>query len=524
MVNPTELETLKAPQLRELTRELVEQLSAQQHQNDESAETIASLKRELLFKSTRIEQLTYELARYKRMRFAHSSEKLDAVQASLLEEALDADLAAIEEQLEQLRERPKSAPRHPPRREVLPAHLPRVAVHHEPESRSCSCGCALKRIGEDIAEKLAYEPGLFTVERHIRGKWVCAKCQTLTQAPLPAQIIDKGIATAGLLAQVMVAKFSDHLPLYRQEAIFGRAGYVIPRSTLGAWVGACGVQLQPLVDALKHAILGHQVLHADETPVAMLKPGNGKTHRAYLWTYSPGAFEALKAVVYDFTETRSGKHAQAFLGAWRGKLVCDDYSGYKALLAQGVVECGCLAHARRKFFDLHVHNNSQLAGQALNYFAQLYDIERELQQLDAHSRCQIRQARAKPIADALHAWMAAHRLKVPDGSAIAKALDYSLTRWSALTRYLDDGTLPPDNNHVENQIRPIALGRGNWLFAGSLRAGQRAAAVMSLIQSAKLNGHDPYAYLKDVFTRLPTLPASRIADLLPHRWQPSRAA
>jgi hypothetical protein len=353
---------------------------------------------------------------------------------------------------------------------------------------------------------------------------VCAKCQTLTQAPLPAQIIDKGIATAGLLAQVMVAKFSDHLPLYRQEAIFGRAGYAIARSTLGAWVGACGVQLQPLVDALKQAILGHQVLHADETPVAMLKPGNGKTHRAYLWTYSPGAFEAIKAVVYDFTETRSGKHAQAFLGSWRGKLVCDDYSGYKALLAKGVVECGCLAHARRKFFDLHVHNNSQLAGQALNYFAQLYDIERELQQLDAHSRCQIRQARAKPIADALHAWMAAHRLKVPDGSAIAKALDYSLTRWSALTRYLDDGTLPPDNNHVENQIRPVALGRANWLFAGSLRAGQRAAAVMSLIQSAKLNGHDPYAYLKDVFTRLPTQPASRIADLLPHRWQPSPAA
>ena len=189
-----------------------------------------------------------------------------------------------------------------------------------------------------------------------------------------------------------------------------------------------------------------------------------------------------------------------------------------------MVECGCLAHARRKFFDLHAHNNSQLAGQALNYFAQLYDIERELQQLDAHSRCQIRQARAKPIADALHAWMAVHRLKVPDGSAIAKALDYSLTRWTALTRYLNDGSLPPDNNHVENQIRPVALGRANWLFAGSLRAGQRAAAVMSLIQSAKLNGHDPYAYLKDVFTRLPTQPASRITDLLPHRWQPSRAA
>ena len=241
MVNPSELETLDAPRLRELTRELVEQLSAQQHENHQRAQSIESLKRELLFKSTRIEQLSYELARYKRLRFARSSEALNGVQASLLAEALDCDLAAIEEELEQLRERPKSAARHRPRREALPAHLPRVAVHHEPEVKSCSCGCALTRIGEDISEKLAYEPGVFTVERHIRGKWVCAQCQTLIQAPLPAQIIDKGIATAGLLAQVMVAKFSDHLPLYRQEVLFARAGYAIARSTLGrGWApGGC---------------------------------------------------------------------------------------------------------------------------------------------------------------------------------------------------------------------------------------------------------------------------------------------
>ena len=174
-------------------------------------------------------------------------------------EALDCDLAAIEEELEQLRERPKSAATHRPRREALLVHLPRVVVNHEPEVKSCSCGCALTRIGEDISERLAYEPGVFTVERHIRGKWVCAQCQTLTQAPLPAQIIDKGIATAGLLAQIMVAKFSDHLPLYRQEVLFARAGYAIARSTLGAWVGAWGVQLQPLVDALKQGMLSHEV-------------------------------------------------------------------------------------------------------------------------------------------------------------------------------------------------------------------------------------------------------------------------
>jgi len=492
-----------------MRRELIEQVTAQRD--------------ELRFKTTRIEQLTFELTRYKRLRFEASSEKLDAAQVSLLQETLDADLAAIEEQLEQLTAEPGKPRKQTPRREALPAHLPRVSIHHEPETKTCHCGCELKRIGEDVSEKLLYKPGDFTVERHIRGKWVCAKCQTLIQAPVPPQVIDKGIATASLLAQVMVAKFNDHLPLYRQEAIFGRAGYAIPRSTQGAWVGTCGVQLQPLVDALKEAILSHDVLHADETPVAMLKPGNGKTHRAYLWTYCPGAFESMKAVVYDFTETRSGKNAEAFLGAWRGKLVCDDYSGYKAIIAMGVTECGCLAHARRKFFDLHVNNKSQIAEQALGYFGQLYDVERDLQDLDAEARRQMRQTRAKPIADALHAWMAAHRLKVPDGSATAKALDYSLTRWEALMRYLDDGTLPPDNNHVENQIRPVAVGRSNWLFAGSLRAGQRAAAVMSLIQSAKLNGHDPYVYLKDVFMRLPTQPASRIQELLPHRWEPAGA-
>jgi len=520
MLSTSQIDSLTEAELREASRDLLGKLE----QRDREAE---ALKSEIIFKSARIDQLTYELARYKRLRFDRSSEKLDAAQANLLDETLDADLAAIEEELEQLQPTPPAnkGKSNKPRREALPAHLPRVAVHHEPESSNCACGCQLRRIGEDVSEKLAYEPGVFTVEQHIRGKWACARCQVLVQAPVPPQVIDKGIATAGPLAQVMVAKYADHLPLYRQEQIFGRAGYAIPRSTLGEWVGVCGVQLQPLVDALRGAVLGHGVLHADETPVAMLKPGNGKTHRAYLWAYSPGSFESIRAVVYDFAETRSGKNAEAFLGAWRGKLVCDDYSGYKAMLAkEGVTECGCWAHARRKLFDLHESAKSQIAGEALKIIGELYDVERDVRDLDAGQRRQIRKERAKPIADALREWMIAHRIKVPDGSATAKALDYSLNRWEALARYLDDGTIPIDNNHVENQIRPIAIGRSNWLFAGSLRAGQRAAAIMSLIQSARMNGHDPYAYLKDVFTRLPMQPDSRIEELLPHRWQPAFAS
>jgi transposase len=364
-------------------------------------------------------------------------------------------------------------------------------------------------------------PGVFSVQRHVRGKWACSQCETIVQAPVDAHIIDKGIPTAALLAQVLVAKYADHLPLYRQEAIFGRAGVAISRSTLAQWVGVCGVRLQPLVDAMKAELLGHRVLHADETPVQMLKPGDGKTHRAYLWAYAPGAFEDMRAVIYDLCESRAGEHARKFLGQWRGSLICDDFSGYKALITSGVTEVGCLAHARRKFFDLHAASKSQIAGFALEQLSRVYDIERGVKELNAEQRKAARQQHSKPVLDALHQWMGLQRQKVLDSSATAKALDRSLRRWVALTRFVDDEQLPVDNNWIENQIRPIAIGRNDWLFAGSLRAGQRAATVMSLIQSAPMNGHDPYAYLKDVLTRLPTHKASCIDELLPHHWQAS---
>jgi hypothetical protein len=346
------------------------------------------------------------------------------------------------------------------------------------------------------------------------------------QAPVPAHIIDKGLPTTGLLAQVLVAKYADHLPLYRQEAIFERAGMGLSRSTLAQWVGACGVQLQPLVDALKAEMLGRSELHADETPVRMLKPGLGKTHRAYLWSYGTTVYDELKAVVFDFAETRAGRHVQTFFGqdtnaGWCGTLICDDYAGYKQLFGERITESGCLAHARRKFFDLWANHNSTVAEQALVFFRELYDIEREVKDLDVDERRRIRQSKAKPIADDLKTWLMAQRQKVPEGSAIIKAIDYSLGRWGPLTRFLDDGALPADNNWIENRIRPIALGRANWLFVGSLRAGQRAAAIMSLIGSAKLNDLDPYVYLRDVLERLPTHPASRIAELLPHHWHPA---
>jgi transposase len=444
---------------------------------------------------------------------------MNPAQRRLFDETLDADLEAIGLELEALKNvEQRTPPKQKPRRAPLPADLPHIDVHHEPETTVCGCGCELRRIGEDVSEKLDYVPGVFSVERHVRGKWVCSRCETLIQAPVPAHVIDKGIPTTGLLAQVLVAKYLDHQPLYRQEGIFGRAGVAIPRSTLAQWVGQCGVQLQPLVDALRMLMLERSVLHADETPVPMLKPGLGKTHQAYLWAYGTTAYDPLQAVVYDFAESRAGAHARRFLTGWQGKLICDDFAGYRQFFANGVVEVGCLAHARRKFFDLWDAHKSPVAAEALQFYGLIYDIERTAHSLDVDQRARLRALKTKPIMDTFHTWLVLQRQKATDGTAIAKAIDYSLNRWEALTRFVGDGNLPPDNNHIENRIRPIALGRSNWLFAGSLRGGQRAAAVMSLIQSAKLNGHDPYAYLKDVLTRLPTQPASRIEELLPHRW------
>jgi transposase len=500
MTSPADLAHLDAEQLRALAARLMAEMQAKQ---------------------VLIDKLTHEMAVLKRIRFAATSEAYTGEQQRLLFETIETDLAALQAEIDQVT--PEAADqrgKQQPRRAALPANLPRTQIVHEPASTTCRCGCELKRIGEDIAEKLDYQPGVFTVERHVRGKWVCRQCETLVQAPVAPHIVDKGIPTAGLLAHVLVAKYADHQPLYRQSGIFERAGLAIPDSTLAQWVGRCGVQLQPLVDAWRDALLREAVLHADETPVAMLKPGNGKTHRAYLWSYCSTSMSALKAMVFDFAETRAGEHARSFLGEWQGTLVCDDFSGYKALFRQGITEAGCMAHARRKFHELWANHQSQIAGDALKLFGVLYDIERQAQEMDADQRRQLRQQHARPAADTLHAWLLAQRQRVPDGGATAKAIDYSLGRWGPLTRYLDDGNVPIDNNWVENRIRPVALGRNNWLFAGSLRAGQRAAAIMSLIQSARLNGHDVFAYMKNVLERLPALPNNRIDELLPHRWRP----
>jgi len=338
------LDTLEPEQLRQAMRALMAEVARKD-------EIIEQQRREALLKQATIDKLTHEMAVLKRMKFAARSEAFTPEQKSLLEETIDTDLAALAKEIEKvdLSTRPPRDKRQA-KRQPLPPHLPRRDIHHEPESTACRCGCAMKRIGQDVAEKLDYRPGIFTVERHIRGKWVCSRCETLVQAPVAPHIIDKGIPTTSLLAQVLVAKFLDHLPLYRQEVIFARAGMAISRSTLATWVGECGVQLQPLVDALVAELLEHDVLHADETPVAMLKPGIGKTHRAYIWSYCTTHYDDVQAVVYDFTDSRGGKHARRFLGlgdggaGWTGRLVTDGFKGYAKCHKLGVTEVGCHAH------------------------------------------------------------------------------------------------------------------------------------------------------------------------------------
>jgi transposase len=472
---------------------------------------------------TKIAALTLELAHHKRIRFANKSEAFSPEQRDLFQETWNVDLAAIEAEVDAVAKQAqvKPAKTRPTGRQPLPAHLPRIEHRHDPESCNCSqCGNALIKIGEDISEQLDVEPARFFVHRHIRPQYACRACETVTAAPIPAAIVDGSLAAPGLRAWVVTQKFLDHLPLYRIEHIGERQGVSLPRSTSAEWVGQTGVAVQPLADRLGELLRQRTILHADETPVAQLDPGRGKTKRAYLWAYRSNDLDSNRdppIIVFDYQPNRSGSHAQHFLRDWRGNLMVDDFVGYKALFETGITELACFAHARRKFFDLHAANNSPSAAYVLERIRQLYAIEREAKESNTHARHELRQTQAQPILDSLHIWLLATRATVADGSGLAKAIDYSLKRWPALARYANSGDLPIDNNPVENAIRPIAIGKKNWLFCGSERAGKRAAAIQSLLGTAKLNQIEPYAWLKDTLEKLPTWPNSRIDELLPLR-------
>jgi transposase len=493
----------------------------------EAAEQIARRDTELHAAQTKIQALTLELAHLRRMRFGARSEALSAETRDLFQETLSSDIAAAEAELAKQADAvaPTTTPR--PKREragrqPLPDHLPRIEHRHEPESCTCGqCGKDLVKIGEDISEQLDVEPAKFFVHRHIRPQYACRSCETISAAPIPPAVIDGGLAAVGLLVWVIIGKYLDHLPLYRLEQIAARDGVTLSRSTLAEWVGRIGVALQPLADRLAVLLRERQVLHADETPVQQLDPGSGKTKRAYLWVYRSNGLETgPPIVVFDYQASRAGAHARNFLTGWKGSLMVDDFGGYKALFQDGVTELGCLAHARRKFFELNAAQPNAIAQEALARIAALYAIEAQGREMTIAARTQLRQEQARPLVQALHDWLLQTRVTVANGGGTAKAIDYSLKRWPALSRYVTDGRLPIDNNPVENAIRPIAIGRKNWLFTGSERAGKRAAAIQSLIATAKLNGLDPAAWLRDTLEKLPTCRNSQIDSLLPLRPDP----
>jgi transposase len=504
--------------LRTLVREQIEVIAQHEASLADQAAAIAQRDRTITYKDAKIAHLTQEIARLRRLQYAAKSERMDPAQRELFEVAMAADIAALEAELEDLRSpagTKPAAPRGTPQRRPLPAELPRIETIHEPRSCDCAtCGAALVKIGEHVSEKLDVEPMRFFVRREVHPQYACRRCETVVAEPVAPSILDRGLAAPGLLAQVAIQKYADHLPLYRQEAIFARHGIEIGRTTLAEWTGVIGLRLQPLVDALRIKLLQCPVLHADETPVAQLDPGAGKTKRTYLFAYRSTGKAPI--VVFDHCPSRAGRHAEAFLGPWNGALMVDDYAGYKALFEKGgITELACWAHARRLFFDAHAASGHPLAQDAIHRIAELYAIEAKLRDLDDPARGTERRRQLGPKLAAFKTWLDGAHANALGNSGLRKAIDYARRRWGALVRVLDDGRHPIDNNPIENAIRPIAVGRKNWLFAGSETAARRAAAIMSLIATAKANGIEPHAWLTDVLTRLPTTKERDIASLLP---------
>lgn len=488
----------------------------------EDAAALQALVRQLLGavknQGLKIAQLEARIAKLKRMQFGQSSEKVTR-EIEQLELELD---ALHEEEAHAAAKRPAAVQKliETPYRKPLPEHLPRQEEVHEPACTCPNCGGVMRKLGEDVTEVLDYVPASFKVIRHVRPKLSCRVCETIVQAPMPSLPIERGKPGPGLLAHVLVSKYADHLPLYRQSEIYAREGVDLERSTLADWVGRAAALLDPLVAALRKSVLSSDVLHGDDTPVPVLAPGLGKTRTGRLWAYvhdgRPHGSDQPPAAVLFYSPDRKGEHPTAHLKGFAGVLHADGYAGFNPVFETGhVIEAACWAHVRRKFFDEHATNPSPLTTEALNRIGALYSIEDIIRGLPPDERRRIRQEQAAPLLAAMKLWLETTLPKLSAKSDLAKAMRYILSRWTGLNRYVDDGRAEVDNNAAERSIRGIALGRKNWLFAGSDTGGERAAAIYSLIETCKLNGIDPEAYLRAVLTRIADHPINRIADLLP---------
>ena len=496
---------------------------------------ITTLKRLLASRDEMIARLMAEIARLKRWQYGRSSERMSDL-VSQLQLALG-DLPTPSAPPVSA-EQPKTIPPQEPtagsagekkvlpfrrKARVFPDHLPRETIVHAPSSCDCpECGNKMRVLGEDISEMLDFIPSYFMVMRHVRPKLACSRCARVVQSPAPSRPIARGMAAPGLLAQVVVAKYADHCPLYRQQGIYRRSGVELDRATLAAWVREAANLLTPLADAVGRYVREAGKIHTDDTPVPVLAPGRGKTRTARLWTYvrddRPAGSEAPPAVWYRYSPDRKGERPRSHLEGYAGILQADGYSGYNALYADGrIQEAACWAHARRKFFDVLQVTPSPIATEALRRIAELYAVERTVRGRLPAERQAVREAQSAPLLAELRTWLTSTLPTLSAKSGLANAIRYALARWTALTGFCDDGRIEIDNNTAEREIRPLVMGRKNYLFQGSDRGGDSAAAIYTLIGTARLNGIEPYAYLRAVFERIADHPINRIDELLPWR-------
>jgi transposase len=474
-----------------------------------------------------IERLHLIIKKLQRSQFGQRAERLDDDQLQLSFEDLNADLARVEATLPSITAK---TPRMRTDRSSLPAHLPREDVRLDVEHQACPCcGGELHLIGETTSEMLDHVPARLRVIRICRPRYGCRACGTIHQAPAPERPIAKGLATPALLAHVLVAKYCDHLPLYRQSQIFARQGVELDRSTLANWVGGACWWLEPLQARLAEHVFASQKLFADDTPIPVLDPGRGRTKTGRLWVYArddrPWSGADPPAAVYLYSPDRRAERPASHLAKFKGVVQVDGYPGFERLSDGGDVQlAACWAHARRKFYEVHQATDSPIAAQALRRIAELYAIETTIRGQTAAARQGTRRIQSLPLITTMKSWLQAQLTHIPPRSGLADAVRYALSRWSALCCFLDDGRIELDNNTVERAIRPIALGRKNHLFAGSDGGATRWATVSSLITTAKLNDVEPFAYLKDVLERMSNgHPMNRLDDLLPWNWQPSAA-
>jgi transposase len=487
-------------------------------------ELVATQQR-LLSRESEIEHLKLLLAKLRRMQFGRKSEKLERQIEQLelkLEELESAEASPHNELVHAFTAQPsRRTATAKPARQPLPEHLPREVKTYAPKEDNCGeCGGRLRPLGEDVSEVLEYVPARFKVMRYVRPKLSCANCERIVQAPAPSRPIERGLAGPGLLAHVLVAKYCDHQPLYRQAEMYGREGVELERSTLADWVGGSSRLLEPLVEVLRRHVMSAHKLHADDTPVPVLAPGNGKTKIGRLWTYvrddRPAGDSTPAAVWFAYSPDRKGEHPRQHLRSFGGVLQADAYAGFHHLYEGGTIqEAACWAHVRRKFYELQVAHASPLAAEALKRIAELYAIEGEIRGRPPEERLSIRNLRARPLLEALHHWLETTLATVSRKSEIAVAIRYALGRWRALLRYCENGEIEIDNNAAERALRAVALGRKNYLFAGSDSGGERAAAIYSLIGTAKLNGLDPEIYLRHVMERIADHPVNRVHEFLP---------